>query len=102
MTQFISPEQLVPGAKLAAAVYDKSGTLLLPKETELDMRLIRILCTKKIAEVAIVSECILAEQAVCSAEQKACLDKRFQLVSGHPLMDELKQMILEYRYGERQ
>jgi len=49
-----------------------------------------------------MKQVISPEQAAFNAELKACLDRRFQLVSGCPLMDSLKQMILEYRCGERQ
>ncbi len=101
MKQIVSPQQLVPGARLAEAVCDASGAILLPKETKLDEHLISMLCTKKIAEVVIVIERSPTEQAAFNAELKACLDRRFQLASGHPLMDSLKQMILEYRCGEQ-
>ncbi|MCF6281657.1 MAG: hypothetical protein L3J28_05490 [Candidatus Polarisedimenticolaceae bacterium] len=100
MKQTVSPELLAPGAKLAEAVCDASGAVLLPKETELDEHLISTLCTKKIAEVVIVIERTPTEQAAFDDELKAGLDRRFQLASGHPLMDSLKQMILEYRCGE--
>ena len=101
MMQLIPPEQLVSGNRLAETVYDKSGAILMAKDRELDAHLIHILCRNKIAEVAITVESTLAEQVAFASELKACLDRRFERVSGHPLMDSLKQMVFEYRYGER-
>lgn len=98
MMQCIPLEQLLPGSRLAETVYDRSGAILLAKNRTLDAHLISVLCHNKIAEVAITVELMSAEQS----ELKACLDRRFERVSGHPLMGSLKQMIFEYRYGEQQ
>jgi hypothetical protein len=100
MKQVVSIDQLAPGARLAENSCDASGAILLAKGSEINERLISILRRKNIAEVTITVERTPAEQAVFSAELKGTLDRRFQLVAGHPLMDSLKQMILEYRLGK--
>jgi len=94
-------ELIPPGAKTAKEICDSSGVILFPKGAELNKHLLSILHAKGISEVAVVIERSPAEQTAFTAELTKNLDRRFKNVVGNPLMEKLKQMIFDYRCGER-
>lgn len=92
-------EEVNAGMRLAASVYDPAGKILLAKNTELNESMIASLARREIAHVQVEVEAFLSGNDIALQKEQILgrIAHLFRKSSDAPLMDKLREKVLEYR-----
>lgn len=94
-------EDIEPGARLAAAVCDAAGKVLLAEGAELTQGLVASLRKRGLSHVPVAVETSCSPEELSA--QKEQIESRVAWLfrnGGDPLMDRLREAVLEYRLGK--
>ena len=95
----VALEEVKAGMRLAASVYDPAGKILLAKNAELSASMIASLARREIAHVQVEAETYLSGNDIALQKEQITgrIDHLFHKSGDTPLMDKLREKVLEYR-----
>lgn len=97
-----SIKEVTEGAKLGLDVLDHQGQLLMPAGATLSLSAIDRLISREITHVTVVEKEVMTEEqfSVLKSEIEMMINHRFRKANSSPLMQELKQALIDHRIKE--
>lgn len=90
------------GAELGADIIDNNGNLLMPIGSIISQESINKLMLREIESITIVEKELFSEEQIAELKKEVenSITHRFRKHSNNPLMNELKQALINYRINE--